>query len=289
MRKLLIYLFVIIFFSSIIVFSQHSESNNWTKYQGTRDTTILISKTQLSLLKDILKDTVKLKLIASSNIQPHSYSLIDKDAQEFVLNTYSAQLILITIIITIMGIGIGVLQWYMTKRNILDINNKWSQTKEEWNNKIISLTQKLVRELFEGKYSKEIFENTKRYSEEAMMNNPDLRGTTASRIRRFQNEFLYEFIKKTHGKKDSVKFINNLGSVIQDWFVFGQLCSLDTIELQQGLISFISMPFQEAQSRLATLKVRYADNNEIYPLVLDAIRSIENQRANEIATTNIEV
>ena len=264
---------------------------------GYKNNSLIIRLNKQELLTSIYNtkdDTVNLSIpYTSAPVENQNLKIIDKDTQELLLQYFSSQFsfysILISVIVVVLGIGIALLQWILARQKskeleekfeTLSLKNNFEKNIKDLNGEINKKIPREVKEkvdyLFNSKYRQEIFNNTKRFTNEVMMLEPGIRAMTTARFRRFQREDLYTLMKEILGEENSSKLALLLGNLIQDWHVLGQLFSLDKDELLKGLIAFITNPFPEAVYRLNKLKKRYESEPDIFPLVLDALESIEN-------------
>jgi glycerophosphoryl diester phosphodiesterase len=77
------------------------------------------------------------------------------------------------------------------------------------------------------------------------------------------------------GAQDLSAVARPLNLAVQQWRTLGRLYSRDITEIRNGMLDVRAHPFPEAKLVLEDLELRYRNNMELYPEILDAITSVE--------------
>lgn len=179
---------------------------------------------------------------------------------------------LITAIVTLFGVGVGLLQFLQMKDAKTTIEEKFKLETMLIKNKTEELIEWEVKKVF-SKNSNLIFEYVKSYCEEVLLMTPEAKGLLLSRLRIMDLQLKQTL--ESHLKKEIAdEFYEIIANSIEDWHTLSQIFSTDSQQIQTGLLTFSSKPFYEAEDYLIKLKKKYRSDPELLLAVNDALKSL---------------
>jgi hypothetical protein len=304
--KSLIFIISFSFFLNIISYSQSIK----------KDSSIIASDSNgiitLSIDKKYLKDSAEtvlkkiLKLNKEYSVTPREYSILDKQTEQFLIKQYDSNITIFGILISVIISVFGIIQFLNSRRLNKEMDDIKSQYKESINIKkdldskfdnlknglkfddeirnikaknekeIPKLVEEKISKLFEEKYQQQIFDNTRKFSDEVLMQTDEARDISLTFFRNRVNQ-IHNIFSKGMTKKEFSSDLNEiLQKTVQDWHTLNQIYSINKEILQRGLSTLATAPFIEARTKIERLKVVYYHDSDIFPIILDCIKAIEN-------------
>lgn len=225
----------------------------------------------------------------SRAIDPQRLTVIDRESQDLLLKYFDSQLkfysILITVVISVVGIFVGLFQFIYANRREKQIEDQFkyytSQKDQEFEKLRIdfskhfpTIVSKEVEELFNDRFRKEIFEITRNCAYEALMLEPSVRDLTQARLRRALQE-CYTLLRTQISEEFAGTLYDLLANAIADLHTLAQLCSPDLDQMRKGLMTFNASPFAEAKTRIESLQKKFGQDPTVFPLIDDAVNRID--------------
>lgn len=267
--KLLILSILITVLTNYAVFGQEKKIAQKQSAKGPATA----SATVIPLSQEIIIDPEKVAMI-SEKILDAALKRLD--------NTITIFGILMSLIVIALGVTMTISQ-YTQKKDLKEKIDEWTKTWEkradldrltkDLESKLAEKVGEKVESLFESRYRTEIHNYTKSLAEEVLMMTPQARGLLVARLRNMDRS-IKELISDKIEKKLGEELFRILGRAIEDWHTIGQLHSVDRKQLEAGLLAVRANPFQEAEERLTLLKRRYLSDGEIYPMIVEAMKAV---------------
>ena len=262
----------IIFFEILLCFTLTNINAN--QVQNQIDSSKIIIKTDTIFVEDGFQITpLEMEQIINDIVTANSKRL------DWIIGIAAAILTIITLTFTIAS-SISQRNSNKDYKELFErISNEQKELIQERINliKFEDIINKRLQELFDEKYPKVIYENTKRIAYDVMYN---------TQIQQEQISAYYKSlavkIKKAISDGDNIA--NQIGDILKyfaiDWLTMSRIYSIEKEQKISGLKDFIKIhPFKELEPMLDEMKKRYKDDPDIEPLIIDALkkcREIDN-------------
>ncbi|MBF0344921.1 MAG: hypothetical protein HQL06_11900 [Nitrospirae bacterium] len=224
-------------------------------------------------------NTLKSDNLTSSNlsqeISKEQLRVMSKDILEVALKRQDHTITLFSVLMTFIVSAIGALLTFMqytAKLEFKDEVKKFASELEDM--KKSKNVEDHIDKLFASKYRDEILKYVSELTLESLHDNSELRDKMLSRLRTMTHTITNCIEPKLdEGTAQCIK--NALIDTAQLWHTLGLLYSSDRNIIIKGLGDIMANPSREALKRLAALKERYKSDPDLFPLINEAIKRVE--------------